>query len=69
MEITSVTLVYPGRVYITAEVTEPSPDMFVTTVITYPCRLIALEIDGRSLMALSALPGEVIMLKISCMKL
>ena len=47
VEITSVTLVYPGRVYITAEVTEPSPDMFVTTVITYPCRLIALEIDGE----------------------
>lgn len=47
IEINSVTQVYPGRIYIGAEVFAPSPDMMVPQVITYPCMLIVLDIDGE----------------------
>ena len=47
IEINSVTLVHPERVYIVAELIKPSPDMDVTTALTYPSRLIAIESGGK----------------------
>lgn len=50
VEIDSATVVYPGKVYLVAKITEPSPDDMVIQVITYPCRLIVIEgefeVDG-----------------------
>jgi len=43
IEIGSITQVSPGRIYIDTEVIEPSPDMMVTQVITYPYRLIVID--------------------------
>lgn len=45
VEIDSATVVYPGRIYITAKVTEPAPDDIVIQMITYPARLIAVDGD------------------------
>lgn len=50
VEIESATVVYPGRIYLTAVTTEPEPGAMVIQMITYPCKLIAIEgefsVDG-----------------------
>jgi len=47
IEIRSITQVSPGRIYMDAEVIEPSPDTMVIQIITYPCRLIVIDSDGE----------------------
>jgi hypothetical protein len=49
LKIKSVTLVSPDRIYIVAELNEPSPGMPVTQAFTYPCKLIAVEGGGKLL--------------------
>lgn len=48
IQLDSVTMVAPGSVYITAQVISPSPDMMVIQVLTYPCKLIAIDDDKIS---------------------
>ncbi|AGC68022.1 copper amine oxidase-like protein [Thermoclostridium stercorarium subsp. stercorarium DSM 8532] len=45
VEIESATVIYPGKVYLVAKINEPNPDSSVISVITYPCKLIAIDGD------------------------
>lgn len=47
IEINSVTLVSPGRIYVDAELIKPSLDSIVTQALTYPCKLIAIKSEGE----------------------